>query len=207
MSGKLKQIKSEKVSLEMVENSLFKVSFMTSPLIPKVSRLRRERKCTGSDLSGAELSHILRLQVEEEMPFICSIKLLSQGVRIQWSFFQGGVTESSLHPLLPGAQGCWNPAGLLLPCQGALPESTKCDVNTFKANESFAGCGWSCAAFCSLSLGRAFPAGCFWRAWSRKQLLSLLSLQAEDLCLGLSLSACAWVSLHSAENIGFRIFF
>lgn len=62
---------------------------MISPLIPKVSRLRREKKCTGSDLAGAELSCILRLQVEEEMSFICSIKLLSHWVRIQWQLFPG----------------------------------------------------------------------------------------------------------------------
>lgn len=44
-------------------NSLFKVSFMTSSLIPEVFRLRREDKCTGSELSDAQLLHILRLQV------------------------------------------------------------------------------------------------------------------------------------------------
>ena len=45
-------------------NSLFKLSFMTSSLIPKVFRLRRENKCTGSELFNAQLSCILRLQVQ-----------------------------------------------------------------------------------------------------------------------------------------------
>lgn len=101
------------------KQSLFKVSFMTSPLIPKVSRLRREKKYTGSELSGAQLSRILRLQVEEEMSFICSIKLSSHPVRIQWQLFQESVTESSLPSVPPptpspgppparGTEGCWN---------------------------------------------------------------------------------------------------
>lgn len=62
---------------------------MTSPLIPKVSRLRREKKRTGSELCGAQLSCILRLQVEEEITFICSIKPSSRHVRIQWQLFPG----------------------------------------------------------------------------------------------------------------------
>lgn len=55
---------------------------MTSSLIPKVFRLRRENKCTGSELSDARLSRILRLQVQQEMSFISAIKLLSLHVKI-----------------------------------------------------------------------------------------------------------------------------
>lgn len=40
-------------------NSLFRVPFMTSSLILKVFRPRREDTCAGSVLSGAQLSCIL----------------------------------------------------------------------------------------------------------------------------------------------------
>lgn len=109
------------------KQSLFKVSFMTSPSIPKVSRLRREKKCTGSELSGAQLSHIFRLQQRKKCLLFApsSFCHIVQGSR--GSFSQGSVTESSLHPLplwLCSCQGHRDvgiPAGLLLPCQVTLP--------------------------------------------------------------------------------------
>lgn len=65
------------------------------------------------------------------MSFICSIKLLSQGVRIQWQLFPGRCDWSSCTHSCQGT-GMLESCRLLLPCQGAPQESTKCEVNTLK---------------------------------------------------------------------------
>lgn len=107
---------------------------------------------------------------EEEMPFICSIKLLSHRAGIQGQLFPGKrdwelpAPTPSLALLLPGAQGCWNTCRAPPPVPSNASRKTQWMMWTLPklglASESFSACG-SSHAFCFLGLGRGFPARCF----------------------------------------------
>lgn len=127
------------------------------------------------------------------MSLICSIKLLSQGVRIQWQLFPGRCDWAPA-PTPARGTGMLESCRLLLPCQGAPQESTKCEVDTLKqVFKHFCWMGLELCCFLLPEPGQRFPAGCFCMSWSRKQLL---------VCFLSRQRICAWFCL-SVHVCGF----